>query len=60
VPSSQASVKRKGLFFSAKQAGKITMINNMAQLWGLPPHITTEDTPASLEETQACFMEVLS
>jgi len=60
VPSSQAFVERKGLFFSAGQAGNITMINDIAQLWGLPPHITPEDSPASLEEAQVCFMEVLS
>ena len=36
------------------------MINDMAQLWGLPPYIALEGTPASLEEAQVRFMEVLS
>jgi len=58
--SSQRSVERKGIFFSAEQAGKTTMINEMAQLWGLPPYVTLEGTPASLEEAQVCFMEVYS
>ena len=40
VPSSQAFAERKGLFFSTEQVAKMTMINDMAQLWGLPPYIT--------------------
>jgi len=36
------------------------MINEMAQLWGLPPYITPEGTPASLEEAQVHFMEIYS
>jgi len=60
VPSSEASDERQELFFSVEQAEKITMINNMAQLWGLPPHITPEGTPTSLEEAQVRFIEVLS
>jgi len=48
--SSQPFVVRKGLFFSTEQAGKITMTNEMAQLWGLPPYVTPEGTPTSLEE----------
>jgi len=58
--SSQPSVERKRLFFSAEQAGKITVINEMAQLWGLPAYVTSEGTPASLEEAQVRFMEVYS
>jgi len=36
------------------------MINDMVQLWGLPPYLTAEDTPASLEEAQVRFIEVYS
>jgi hypothetical protein len=56
--SSQPSAERKGLFFSAEYAGKVTMIDDMARLWGLPPHITPAGTPESLEEGQVRFMEV--
>jgi len=58
--SSQPSVEKKGFFFSAEQAGKITMINKMAQLWGLPPYVTPEGISMSLKEAQVRFMEVYS
>ena len=45
---------------STEHAGKIAMINDVAQLWGLPPYLTPEGTPASLEEAQVRFMEVYS
>jgi len=35
--SSHYSTKSKGHFFSVEHAGKIAMINDMAQLWGIPP-----------------------
>jgi len=53
VPSSQAFAERKGLFFSTEQVAKMTMINDMAQLWGLPPYITPEGTPAPVPSSQA-------
>ena len=34
------------------------MINDMAQLWRLPPSFTLEGTIASLEEAQILFMKV--
>jgi len=49
---------RGGFFFSAEQASKIVMINDMAKLWGLPPFVTPEGTPPSFEEAQVRFMEV--
>jgi len=49
-----------GLFFSAEHAGKMATINDMAQLWGLPPSLTLEGTPSSLEEAQGSFVDVFS
>jgi len=56
--SSLLSVGKRGLFFSAEQAGKIAMINDMTKLWGLPLYVTPEGTPPSFEEAQVRFMEV--
>jgi len=38
----------------------MAMINDMAQLWRLPPSLTPKSTPANFEEAQVCFMEVFS
>jgi len=40
------------------QAGKITMINDMAKVWGLPAFVTPEGTLPNLENAQVRFMEV--
>ena len=56
--SSLLSIEKKGLFFSAEQASKIAMINNMAKLWGLPPYVTPEGTLPNLEDAQVRFVEV--
>jgi len=48
------------MFFSVEHTSKMAMINDMAQLWGLPPSLTPEGTPVSLEEAQVRFTEVFS
>jgi len=55
-----SSSDKKGLFFSAKEAGKMAMIDDFSQLWGLPPHLTPPGTPSNLDEVQIRFMEVRS
>jgi len=55
-----SSSDKKGLFFSAEEAGKMAMINEFSQLWGLPPHLTPPGTPLNLDEVQIRFMKVRS
>jgi len=55
-----SSSDKKGLFFSAKEVGKMAMIDNFSQLWGLPPHLTPPGMPSNLYEAQIRFMEVCS
>jgi len=54
LPSSE----KKGLFFSGEEAGKMAMIDDLSQLWGLPPHLTPAGMPLNLDEAQIRFMEV--
>ena len=55
-----SSSDKKGLFFSAEEAGKMAMIDDFSQLWGLPPHLTPPGMPSNLDEAQIRFMEVRS
>ena len=40
-----SSSERRGLFFSAEEAGKMAMIDDLSQLWGLPPHLSPPGMP---------------